>query len=308
MRRIAVFATLCAMGVMLALPGGASASSLNFITISPSIVNNGASATLTISMSFADVVPTTVLLFSDHPEAAQVPPSVVVPAGVQETTTKITTSATVPETPVQIMAAVDNVPRTANMIVNEPAPAGPTLSSVTLNPTSVTGGSNSTGVVSFTGAMTQGANVQLTSSNPAVATVPSETTVSANKSTSPFNIATRSVTTQTSVTITATWFGIKKSATLTVKPGAPPTADRVAIQKARCSAKTNGCLLEIEATSTNPNAILTVFNADSGNALFTMTNNGGGRYTLSQPTISPPARITVKSNFGGVAGPVTVGR
>jgi hypothetical protein len=307
MRRIAVLATLSAVGVVLLVPGGAAASNLSGFEIAPSIVNNGASATGFVSMDFADVVPTTVKIFSDHPEAAQVPPSVVVPAGVQETTTTITTSATVPETPVQIMAAVDNVPRTANMIVNEPAPAGPTLSSVTLNPTSVTGGSNSTGVVSFTGTMAQGANVQLTSSKPSVASVPSETTVSANKSTSPFNVATSAVTSQTSVTITATWFGIKKSATLTVKPGAAPAADKVAIQKARCQAKTNGCLLSIEATSTNPNAILTVFNADSGSALFTMTNNGGGRYSLSQPTISPPAHITVKSNFGGSAS-ATVAR
>jgi hypothetical protein len=37
--------------------------------------------------------PTTVLLFSDHPEAAQVPQSVVVPAGQLETTFTITSNA-----------------------------------------------------------------------------------------------------------------------------------------------------------------------------------------------------------------------
>ena len=153
----------------------------------------------------------------------------------------------------------------------------------------------------------QGAVVQLSSSNPAVARVPQETVVSANTSTATFNVATKSVTTQTTATITATWIGKTASAVITVKPGAAPTVDKVAIKSARCQAKTNGCLLQIEATSSNPNAILTVFNADSGSALFTMTNNGGGRYTLTQPTISPPTHITVKSNFGGSAN-ATVGR
>jgi hypothetical protein len=193
------------------------------------------------------------------------------------------------------------------MIVNEPAPAGPTLKSVTLNPTSVTAGSNSTGTVAFTGAMRDGADVFLTSSNPAVATVPTETVVNANGTTATFNVATGSVASQTSVTITATWIGKKASTTLTVKPGAPPAADKVAIKSARCQAKVNGCLLQIQATSTNPNAILSVFNGDGGGFLFTMTNNGGGKYSLTQPTISPPARIIVKSNFGGSAT-ATVGR
>ena len=283
------------------LAPAASASSINSLTIDPSIVNNGASATGFLSMAFPDIAPTTVLLFSDHPEAAQVPASIVVPAGVQNTTFTITTTASVPQTPVQITASVDNVPRTANMIVNEAPPAGPTLSSVSLNPTSVTGGSNSTGKVSFTANMSQGAVVNLSSSNTAVATVPSSVTVSAGASTGTFNVATKSVTTQSTSTITATWFGITKTTTITVMPGAAPTADRVAIQKARCQPQTNGCLLQIEATSTNPNAILSVFNADSGNFLFTLTNNGGGRYSISKPTIFPPTHITVRSNFGGSA-------
>jgi hypothetical protein len=179
---------------------------------------------------------------------------------------------------------------------------------VSLNPTSVTAGSNSTGTVTFSGKMTQGANAFLTSSNPAVATVPSEVNVVANGTTGAFNVATKPVSAQTSVTITATWIGIVKTTVLTVKPGAPPAADKVAIQKARCQAKTNGCLLSIEATSSNPNAILTVYNGDTNNPLFTMTNNGGGRYSLSQPTISPPARVQVKSNFGGSSAIVNVGR
>jgi hypothetical protein len=304
MRRLTPLAVLI---VVLALPAAASASALNGLTISPSIVNNGASATGDLQMAFPDPNPTTVLLFSSAPSAAQVPASIVVPPGVQEVTFTITSTASAPFTPVQITASVDNVPRVANMSVNPTPPAGGSLKSVTLNPTSVTAGSNSTGTFSFTTPMRDGAVVFLTSSNPAVAQVPTEGGVSANTSSGTFNVSTSAVTTQTTVTITATWFGMTKSTTLTVKPGAPPAADKVAIKSARCQAKVNGCLLQIEATSSNPNAILSVYNGDGGGFLFTMTNNGGGKYSITQPTISPPARIIVKSNFGGSAN-ATVGR
>src|SRR3954463_11374795 len=169
MRRLIVPAVLC---LGLALPGVAAASGLNGLTIQPSIVNNGASTTGFLQMAFPDPAPTTVLLFSSAPSEAQVPASIVVPAFAQDATFTITSTASAPFTPVQIMASVDNVPRTANMSVNPEPPAGGRLGAVSLNPTSVTGGSNSTGTVTFSASMFDGADVFLTSSNPAVATVP----------------------------------------------------------------------------------------------------------------------------------------
>src|SRR3954454_14486819 len=291
MRRLIVPAVLC---FALVLPAAASASALNGLTISPSIVNNGASATGFLSMAFADPAPTTVKLFSSDPSAAQVPASIVVPPFTMDVTFTITSTASAPFTPVQIMASVDNVPRTANMSVNPAPPAGPTLKAVTLNPTSVTGGANSTGTVSFTGTMTQGANVFLTSSNPAVATVPTETVVNAGRSSGTFNVATKAVTTQTTATITATWIGKTASAVITVKPGAAPAADVVRVQKATWKQG----LLRIEATSTNPNAILGVY-SQAGNFMFNLTNNGGGRYSDQRGFIDRVTFVSVRSNFGG---------
>src|SRR3954469_2309645 len=297
MRRLSAF---WLVALLLALPAAASASPLNFITISPSVVNNGESATGTVSLSFLDPSPTTVKLFSSDPSAAQVPPTIVVPANTMETTFTITSSASAPPTGVQITAAVDNVPRTANMSVNFAAPAGGTLKSVSVTPTSVTARASATGTVTFTAAMPQGAVVNLSSSNPSVAQVPSETVVSANRSTSTFNVSTSSVTTATTVTLTAKWLGNTRTTTITVSPGAAPTADRVAIQKARCKPVGPGCLLEIQATSTNFNAILSVY-SQSGNFMFNLTNNGGGRYSDSRGFIENPRFITVRSNFGGSA-------
>jgi hypothetical protein len=144
--------------------------------------------------------------------------------------------------------------------------------------------------------MSQGAVVQLFSSNTAVARVPQETVVSANTSTSTFNLATSPVGAATSVTITARWFDITRTATVIVQPGTPPAADVVKITKATWKAG----LLTIEATSTNPNAILSVYSS-AGNFLFDLTNKGGGRYADQRGFIDNPRQISVRSNFGGAA-------
>jgi len=120
--------------------------------------------------------------------------------------------------------------------------------------------------------------------------------VSAHASTSTFNLATSTVATATNLTITARWFGITKTATITVKPGAPPAADVVKITKGTWKKG----LLTIEATSTNPNAILSVYSA-AGNFMFDLTNKGGGRYADQRGFITNPVQISVRSNFGGSA-------
>jgi len=97
-------------------------------------------------------------------------------------------------------------------------------------------------------------------------------------------------------TITATWFSVTRTATVTVTPGAPAPADRVAIRNATWDAG----LLTIQATSTNPKAILSVYSS-SGAFMFTLTNQGGGRYFDQRGWVTNPKVITVRSNLGGSA-------
>ena len=111
-----------------------------------------------------------------------------------------------------------------------------------------------------------------------------------------FAVATSAVSANTTATITASWFGITRTTTITVIPGPPAAPDRVAIQKARWKKG----LLTIEATSTNPNAILSVFSR-AGNFMFTLTNNGGGRFSDQRGFVTNPEFVTVRSNFGGSA-------
>jgi hypothetical protein len=299
MRRPCLLAALLVIGAVLALPSGALASgTISGLEINPSLVTGGASATGLVTLAFPDPEATVVRLFSSNPSVAQVPVSFTIPAGQTTGTFTMTTSASAPAEIVQITAVTpDNGARPYNVSVNPAQPAGNTLTSVSFVPSSIVAGQNATGTAKFSGPMPDGAVVQLTSSNPAVAQVPQETVVSANTSSAIFNLSTSStVTTATSVTITAKWINVTKTTTITVKPGVAPANDVVRITKASWKRG----LLTIEATSTNPNAILSVYSS-SGSFMFDLTNKGGGRYSDQRGFVTNPVQISVRSNFGGSA-------
>lgn len=295
MRRVAVLATLTVLAADLILPAAARAEGIiSALSVFPSSVRDGASAVGTVTL-IPDSGPTTVLLFSSDPSVASVPPSVVAPGGQSTVDFTITTNAAAPPTIVQITAWVGNTPRSANLSVNAATPPGPSLSSVSVIPSSLTGGSPATGTVTFTGT-TDGAVVQLVSGDQALVQVPYETVVNGGAASGAFPVTTSPVTANTTVTITANWFGISRTTTITLTPGAPAPADTVVITKARWRRG----LLTIEATSTNPNAILSVY-SQSGGFMFTLTNLGGGRYSDQRGWVTNPQVITVRSNLGGSA-------
>ena len=119
---------------------------------------------------------------------------------------------------------------TARVTVYNPPPGGGTsgastftvnqllLSSLSLSPSPVVGGTPSTGTVTLSGpAPSGGATLALTSSNPAVASVPTSVTVAGGAKTATFTVTTKRVKTSTSVTISAVYSGVNKQASLKVQ-------------------------------------------------------------------------------------------
>jgi hypothetical protein len=296
MRRVHLVMLVCCTAAVLVLPSAASASgTISSLSINPDAVRGGAPSQGTVSLAFPDPSDTPVLVFSDDTSAATVPAQVVVPAGATSATFPIASNAAAPPTNVTITAWVGNTPRSALLSINAAAPAGPTLTAVSVTPTSIVGAGAGTGTVRF-GGVTDGRVVTLSSSNTAVAQVPAQTVVDGGQSGGAFAVTTSAVTSPTPVTITATWFGVTRTTTITVMPGQPPAPDRVAIKKATWKQG----LLTIEATSTNANAILSVFSR-TGDFMFTLTNDGGGRYSDQRGFVFNPEQVTVRSNFGGSA-------
>jgi hypothetical protein len=187
---------------------GATGSGLS---VSPTSVVGGISSTGTVRLTGpAPTGGAVVTLSSSNTTAARAPASVTVAAGATTATFTITTSPVASNTSATI-TAIFGVTRTASLTVT-----APTLSGFSLNPTSVIGGSSSTGTVTLSGpAPAGGAAVTLSSSNTTATHPPASVTVLAGATTATFTITTTPVASNTSATITAI-FGVTRTASLTV--------------------------------------------------------------------------------------------
>jgi hypothetical protein len=115
------------------------------------------------------------------------------------------------------------------------------VSSLSLNPASVTGGSSSVGTATLNmAAPAGGAGVFLSSSN-AAATVPQSVVVPAGQTSATFTATTSAVNASTSATITAS-LGGSTTAVLTITPaGSACTPTTCAAQGKNCGTISNGC-------------------------------------------------------------------
>ena len=168
-----------------------------------------------------------------------------------------------------------------------------------MNPSSVTGGTTSTGMVTLNMKVQTATTVRL-SSNSAAAAVPSSVTVAAGASSASFTVKTTQVSASTTATVTATLNGTSRSAGLTISSAKPtPSVDTVSIARAEYeSAKRT---LRVEATSTRADARLQVFVTSTGQLVGTLANNGGGRFSGQFTLSANPQSVTVRSSAGGQA-------
>jgi hypothetical protein len=203
-------------------PGAAPATAaLSAVTVSPSSVvgGNGSTGTVTLSAA-APSGGATVALTSSNTGAASVPATVTVAAGATSGSFAVATATVGGSTAVTLTASYNGATRTTTLTVT-PVPPAASLQAVSVNPTSVTGGTTSQGTVTLTSAApTGGVAVTLTSSNTGVAVVPGGVTVAAGATSATFAATTSAVGASTPVTITAAHSGVTRTATLTVNPPA----------------------------------------------------------------------------------------
>jgi hypothetical protein len=163
-----------------------------------------------------------VALASSDPHVAAVPASVTVTASSDSTEFMVSTTSVAVPTPVTISATYAGV--TSSFVVG----VNPTdfFSSLTLNPASVPGGSDSTGTVTLSAAAVNPVFFQLFCGDNSLATVPTMVTVPAGAASATFVVSTKPVDRSTQVQIGAIIFdggSSKKSVTLGVTgPPTPP--------------------------------------------------------------------------------------
>lgn len=163
---------------------------------------------------------------SSNPALAKVQTAtglIVVPVGQTRTTFTVLTSGVSTPTRVTISAWREgSAPQTTTLNV-----VPPSLTGVTTDQTSLTGGSTAHGTLTFNGTPAAAGVVKatLSSSNPAAVQVPTTVSLDVSKTVATFDIKTSAVASSTPVTITATSGDRKPTAKLTVTPAVLASLD-----------------------------------------------------------------------------------
>lgn len=183
------------------------------LSLSPTSVQGGQTTQGTVTIS--SPAPTggiTIALLSSN-SAASVPASVTVPQGATTASFTATSGVVTAVTQVILTASYASVNLTATLTVNPPI----TVTAISLNPNTLTGGQTATATVTISEpAGNGGIVVMLTSSNTSAATVPASVTIPQGATTATFTVTALDLTRGTYVTITASYGGVQESARLTV--------------------------------------------------------------------------------------------
>src|SRR5438105_2208173 len=201
-----------------------SAPSLTSLTVNPTSVNGGNSSTGTVTLSSAaEAGGVMVSLSSSDTSVATVPPNVTVAAGATSASFTVKTNPVSASTTSTITGSYAGVQKSTLLTITPQPPSGPSLTSLTLNPASVPGGTSSIGTVALNGlAPAGGIVISLSSSNAAVAVVPSSVTIAAGATNATFTVSTMTVTSATTSTISASYNGVTLTAVQTITPVPPP--------------------------------------------------------------------------------------
>jgi len=162
---------------------------------------------------------TVISLTSSNPTAVPVPTTVTMPGNTAFTQFQITAGQVVSPTPVTITATLNSGTATAQFNLMPPS-----IKSLIINPTSISGGAQAGAVLMLNGQAPAGGAVIDLSSSSAAALPPASATVLAGNSSVSFSVPTNNVTASTLATITASWNGGSAQDQITVTPQGQPAS------------------------------------------------------------------------------------
>ena len=197
-------------------PPAVGSATLSSLSVNPAAATGGQPATGTVTLTGPAPAGGAVVSLSSANPAATVPASVTVPANLTAANFPLNTTPVSTTTIGNLIASYLGVNKSTIITVNPAITV--ILSSVTLTPSVIAGGSTSVGTVNLTGpAPAGGVVVTIMSNKPSKASVPASVVITAGSTSASFNITTTSVKWKTIVTIIASHGGLKKSAKLILK-------------------------------------------------------------------------------------------
>jgi uncharacterized repeat protein (TIGR03803 family) len=195
-------------GMLWVLSGG-----LKKISASPNPIVGGTPGFGAVTLGTAAPIGGTVVYLASGNALVSPPPYVFIPAGATSGQFSIVPETAPKPTDVTLSAFLENEIVTTTLTILPPS-----LTSVGLNATTLTGGSSTHGTVTLNGpAPINGIFVGLTS-NSALATVPAKVYVPENATSGMFTVATSGVGSKATATIAASLGAVSKHVTLTIVP------------------------------------------------------------------------------------------
>jgi hypothetical protein len=185
------------------------------------------------------------------------------------------------------------------------------LSSLALNPTTVTAGTTSQGTVVLSAAApSSGAVITLSSSNTAAATAPASVSVAAGATSGTFTVSTGSVSAPASSTISASYSGLTVTAPLTVNPA--PIVSSLAVNPTSVvggnsalgtvtlstAAPASGAVVSL--TTSNPVAAAVPANVSIAGGATTAS------FTVSTSPVASTTAVTSSASYGGATATATL--
>ncbi len=207
-------------------PSNKSGLTVTLLEFNPTSVASGSAATGTVFLSGTAANGAVVTLSNSNPAIANVPSTVTVAPGSSTATFSVSTVFVSTTTSATVSASLGGATQTASLTVLQPPVA---MSLLTVNPPTVGGGNGSMGTVTLNGpALTGGAVIALSSSQPSVAATPATVTVPAGLTSATFPITTQPVALPVSVTLSAKYVGQTLTTSLRVGLYVPPNLATIA--------------------------------------------------------------------------------
>ena len=161
----------------------------------------------------------TINLGSSNQSAAPVPATIAMQGNAGWTQFQMIAGQVTAPTAVTLTATLNGASTTGQFTLMPSS-----LKSLTVTPTTISGGASAGGTIMLNGQAPAGGAVVSLSSNSPAATPPPTVTIPAGSYSAPFTLPTGNVTSNTVATITAAWNGAAVQTPVTIAPGPPPTA------------------------------------------------------------------------------------
>jgi hypothetical protein len=284
--------------------------SLHSLIISPSTISGGAQPGGIVQLNGQAPSGGAVVTLSSDSPAVQPPATVTVDPGVESVSFAVPTRSVTANTTATVTASWNGVSTQTQVTLTPQQPPA----SITLDPTTTVGlGGSSFATVRIATANTTDETMQITSSNPSVASVNNSVQIPSGTTAGGFNIFTSPVATPTAVTISVTGGGVTKSATLTVTPDASSTATLQGLTVSPSSVTGGGTsqgTVTLSAAAPSGGAVVGLSSSNQPvagvPATVTVPSGAtGATFTVSTSAVSTSTSATISAAYGGVTRTAT---